>query len=140
MPFGETQVFVQNHVHKFVQIRWTFITGSNYCFTTCSNCILTTSEICQMEHTIETEANLITHDTYTVHQLQLPLKLRIFLRQDWRQSKSHYVYAWRFTSKLFRCEHSLKTIVPIIHFVYLLSGSRNCRFYNKKHSLSTDMG
>ena len=51
---------------------------SNFCFAACSNFILTSSEICQTEHTIETETNVITHDAHILHRLQLPPMLRTF--------------------------------------------------------------
>ena len=51
---------------------------SNFCFTTCSNFILTTSEICQTERTIKTKANLTTLDARILQGLHLPPKLRTF--------------------------------------------------------------
>ena len=51
---------------------------SNFCFTTCSNFKLTTSEICQTERTIKTKANLTTLDARILQGLQLPSKLRTF--------------------------------------------------------------
>ena len=51
---------------------------SNFCFTTCSNFILKSSEICQTERTIETAANVITHDSRILHRLHVPPMLRTF--------------------------------------------------------------
>ena len=51
---------------------------SNFCFTTCSNFILTTSEICQTERTVKTKAHLTTLDARILQGLQLPPKLRTF--------------------------------------------------------------
>ena len=52
--------------------------ASNFCFTTCSNFILRTSEICQTERAIKTKANLTTLDARILQGLQLPPKLRTF--------------------------------------------------------------
>ena len=91
-------------VHQFVQIGWT-CTVSNFCFTTCSNFILTTSEICQTEHTIETKANVITHDARILHKLHLPPMMRTLPSTELEVvKKSLHGYAWHFKSQLIRCE------------------------------------
>ena len=111
--FLEKNVFVKKpdiiswlllDVHQFVQIGWT-CTVSNFCFTTCSNFILTTSEICQTEHTIETKANVITHDARILHKLHLPPMMRTLPSTELEVvKKSLHGYAWHFKSQLIRCE------------------------------------
>ena len=113
-------------MHQFVQIGWT-CTVSNFCFTTCSNFILTTSEICQTEHTIETKANVITHDARIFHKLHLPPMMRTFPSTELEVVKKHYMdmICMAFQKSAYQM-WTQKTLAPIICVVFFLPGSGNC--------------
>jgi hypothetical protein len=65
LVFSRNRVFVKNPYFVFCWACTNLAKSgepvSNFSFTTCSNFILTSSEIWQTEHTIETKANVIAH-------------------------------------------------------------------------------
>ena len=97
----------------------------HYMMITCTNFILTTSEICQTERAIKVEASVITHDARVLHRLQLPPMLRTFPSTGLEVvKKSLWIYAWHFKRQLFRyepskCSDNLRCV--------FLSGSGNYR-------------